>query len=156
MKGIDKENLSKIKYIHYIHGDDIGSHHVEKYPVVYINSTYVYFRVNGTPELKCINLSSVWARYSDFVESYKECDVFHIRDDMPTIYCFYISDEEIASIINANKIDILINKIKILTNYIEIYNNNIADSERCIAQCKADIEKYEAQLQTERNKNGGM
>lgn len=156
MKGIDKENLSKIKYIYYIHVDNIGSHHVEKYPVVYINSTYVYFRVNGTPKLKCINLSSVWARYSDFIESYEKRDIFRLLCDTSIVYCFYISDDEIVSITNANKIDILTNKIKILTNYIELYNNNIAGSERCIAQCKADIEKYEAQLQAERNKNGGI
>ena len=41
---MDKQNLSKYKYIYRIYEDRIGEAHCTKHPVVYINSKVVYFK----------------------------------------------------------------------------------------------------------------
>lgn len=41
---MDKQNLSKYKYIYRIYEDSIGDVHCTKYPVIYINSKVVYFK----------------------------------------------------------------------------------------------------------------
>lgn len=42
---LDKQNLSKIKYIYKIYSAD-DMLHLERYPIVYINSKVVYFKEN--------------------------------------------------------------------------------------------------------------
>lgn len=41
---MDKQNLSKYKYIYRIYEDRTGAVHCTKHPVVYINSKVVYFK----------------------------------------------------------------------------------------------------------------
>lgn len=48
---MDKENLCKHKWIYYVYTDSKGDNHIEKYPVVYINSKYVYFKHSRKDEL---------------------------------------------------------------------------------------------------------
>lgn len=65
---LDRETLSKQKYIYYVYEAD-KTFHVEKYPIIYINSEYVYFKTGrknmlehvSTPRVKD-NLESVFER----------------------------------------------------------------------------------------------
>lgn len=46
------EQLSKKKYIHHLYiSNDLILHH-EKYPIVYSNSEYIYYKKPGNPELE--------------------------------------------------------------------------------------------------------
>lgn len=49
---LDKEKLSKQKYIYSIYSSRDGTLHVEKHPVIYINSIYVYYKMNGRDDLE--------------------------------------------------------------------------------------------------------
>lgn len=55
---IDKEKLSKHKHIYVLTCDDERAH-AQKFPIIYINQEYVYYRVNGAPELERARTSAV-------------------------------------------------------------------------------------------------
>lgn len=41
---MNKENLCKHKWIYYVYTNSNGDNHIEKYPIIYINKKYVYFK----------------------------------------------------------------------------------------------------------------
>jgi len=55
---MDKENLSKMKYIYKIYSSD-SIVHCEKYPIVYINSENIYYKVARQSQLMRIDTKSV-------------------------------------------------------------------------------------------------
>lgn len=55
----DKENLSKIKFIYKLYKTVDNILHIERFPVIYINSTYVYYKQGSQEELSRIPLSSL-------------------------------------------------------------------------------------------------
>ena len=55
---IDKEKLSKHKHIYVLTCDDERAN-AQKFPIIYINQEYVYYRVNGAPELERTRTSAV-------------------------------------------------------------------------------------------------
>ena len=55
---IDKDKLSKHKHIYVLTCDDERAH-AQKFPIIYINQEYVYYRVNGAPELERTRTSAV-------------------------------------------------------------------------------------------------
>ena len=62
---IDTNNLGKVKYIYRIYESADYKLHIEKYPVIYINSNCVYFKTGRKHEgLERCNLSNV---YTDFM-----------------------------------------------------------------------------------------
>lgn len=56
---LNKETLSKQKYIYYVHKSDGYETHIERFPIVYINSKYVYFKRAGQDQLGCRFISEV-------------------------------------------------------------------------------------------------
>lgn len=48
--------LSKQKYIYKIYQTYDGMFHIEKFPIIYANSAYVYFKVANKQELQCVGL----------------------------------------------------------------------------------------------------
>ena len=63
--------INKIKYIYRIYESSNGILHLERHPVVYANSTYVYIKVFGQNDLKRLNYDSI----SDTYVQYKSGDV---------------------------------------------------------------------------------
>ena len=55
---MDKEKLSKHKHI-YVLTCDAERAHAQKFPIIYINQEYVYYRVNGAPELERVRTNAV-------------------------------------------------------------------------------------------------
>lgn len=67
---IDTKGLGKIKYIYRIYESNDYKLHIEKYPVIYINSNVVYFKTGRKQEyLEHCELSRV---YTDFMSLGKE------------------------------------------------------------------------------------
>ena len=93
---MNRENLCKHKWIYYVHTDSNGDNHIEKYPVVYINSEYVYFKRSRKNELG--------HTFTNFVKrdlkSVFEKDYRFIWDKDRY---FWINDENAESIIAAAK-----------------------------------------------------
>lgn len=57
---LDKNALSKQKYIYYVYDADAGkTMHIERFPVVYINSKYVYYKHSRKHELEKVYLGDV-------------------------------------------------------------------------------------------------
>lgn len=52
---MDKEFLSKCKYF-YILTCDEERLHIQKFPIIYINQHYVYYRINGADILSFVDL----------------------------------------------------------------------------------------------------
>ena len=56
---LDKGNLSKIKHIYRIYTSQDKKIHCERYPVVYINETYVYYVQSKRSILEYVSLTSL-------------------------------------------------------------------------------------------------
>lgn len=54
-----KENLNKCKYVYRIYKED-NNFHIEKYPIVYINSKRVYFKNGRKDDLSCLSLTDTF------------------------------------------------------------------------------------------------
>lgn len=67
MSEISKETLSKRKFIYRLYDDRVGLPHIEKYPVIYINEEYVYFKVAGKQELGCKEIRYTKKGLSDYI-----------------------------------------------------------------------------------------
>lgn len=53
-----KKNLSKCKYIYRIYKEN-DSFHIEKYPIVYINSEVVYFKTGRKNYIESMSFSNL-------------------------------------------------------------------------------------------------
>lgn len=63
---MNKSELSKRKYIYKVYqscGDN--SFHIERYPIIYTNSAYVYFKVANKQELGRVDFRRIKDRISD-------------------------------------------------------------------------------------------
>lgn len=56
----DKKTLSKQKYIYTAYISSDGILHVEKFPVIYINKTLVYYKRPGIDTLGCKSIKDVY------------------------------------------------------------------------------------------------
>lgn len=74
---LDKETLSKQKYIYYVYEAD-NTLHIEKLPVVYLNSKYVYYKHSRKHELEKAYLSDVKDTLEDVFE--KDYKFIYSRD----------------------------------------------------------------------------
>lgn len=63
---VDKENLSKLRYVYYVYQAEDTHYHVERYPIVYINSDLVYYKHYGNKYLQCIEMKYVRDSLSDY------------------------------------------------------------------------------------------
>lgn len=54
-----KKNLSKCKYIYRIYREH-ENFHIEKYPIVYINSKVVYFKTGRKNDIEMKSFSALW------------------------------------------------------------------------------------------------
>lgn len=68
---LDKTTLSKQKHIYYVYNSG-NETHIEKFPVVYLNSKYVYFKRQRQDELSRVYLSFV----KDSLQELKDPDHF--------------------------------------------------------------------------------
>ena len=48
---MDYKNLSKIKHIYKIYRSPNNYWHCEKYPVIYVNKKYLYYKIGADEEL---------------------------------------------------------------------------------------------------------
>jgi len=69
---MDKENLSKIKYVYKIYGAG-NVVHCEKYPIAYINSNYIYYKVARQSTLMMLDVKLV----KDCCEGVSDLNIGH-------------------------------------------------------------------------------
>ena len=62
-----KKNLSKCKYIDRIYKENY-SFHIEKYPIVYINSEVVYFKTGRKNYIESMSFSNLWTNVKENFE----------------------------------------------------------------------------------------
>ncbi len=68
---LDKETLSKQKYIYYVYESD-KTIHIEKFPIIYMNSHYVYFKHSRKHELEKVYVNNVKDTLADiFKKDYR-------------------------------------------------------------------------------------
>lgn len=63
---MDKNNLSKLKYIYRIYESEDKKLHLERYPIVYINQEVVYFKTGRD------NMKLPWVRCADVKDDFVE------------------------------------------------------------------------------------
>lgn len=56
---MDKEFLSKQKYIYVIYASSDKVIHCQRFPIVYLNSEFLYFKTNQSKRLECIKTERV-------------------------------------------------------------------------------------------------
>ena len=62
-----KKNLSKCKYVYRIYKEN-DSFHIEKYPIVYINSNVVYFKTGRKNYIESMSFSNSWTNVKENFE----------------------------------------------------------------------------------------
>ena len=93
---MNKENLCQHKWIYFVYTNANGDNHIEKYPVIYINSKYVYFKRARQDQLGYINTSLV---NKDLASVFKKDYKFLWDRDK----YFWICEENADGIIEAAK-----------------------------------------------------
>jgi hypothetical protein len=86
---MELKDLSKIKYIYKIYEsvDNVDNVlHLEKYPVIYINSEMLYFKVHGSKMLHSIYLSSILDSYTEYKKHFWSKFFFGISTDINDIF----------------------------------------------------------------------
>lgn len=56
---IDLKNLSKKKYVYYMHVDGVYNVSFERYPVIYVNKKYVYIKKGSDEDLTKLHLYTI-------------------------------------------------------------------------------------------------
>lgn len=72
---LDKETLSKQKYIYCVYAGRDDNLNVERFPVIYINNHYVYFKKPGNEQLNSLTLPAI----SDSLDSLDLHDINSLR-----------------------------------------------------------------------------
>ena len=141
---IDKKELSKKKYIYRLYEDKDGVPHVEKYPVIYINEKYVYFKVASKSELMRVDISDTYTS----VVAYGRLDA--CRRHIETKQCFFWEDNIIGQRLISN---IESERNEALKKILEI---DITNAKTRVIRRKAeydravkDLEQLEARLKKE-------
>ena len=62
-----KNNLSKCKYVYRIYRER-DKFHIEKYPIVYINSEVVYFKTGRKNYIESMSFSNLWTNVKENFE----------------------------------------------------------------------------------------
>ena len=93
---INKKELSKKKYIYRLYEAKDGVPHVEKYPVIYINERYVYFKVATKSELGRVDISDTYTSVVAYGK--KDARGWHTE----TKQCFFWEDNIIGQQLISN------------------------------------------------------
>ena len=116
---LDKTTLSKQKYIYCVYADKKDMVHTEHFPVIYINSHYVYFKVPGDDALVLRSIFNI----KDSLCSLNEYEIDNLRY---TKQYFWAMDEDIP---------------KTLKDITEKYNQNIIEQKKKKAKQDLDYAK---------------
>lgn len=99
---MDVKNLNKKKYIYHVYTsscDNYSKLHFEKFPVIYINQTVVYYKGNRKDYLNNERISSIKNSFSDYLDSYIKtwCGLRNFGSWFE-FYCFDIDQVEAQSL----------------------------------------------------------
>ena len=72
---MDKTTLSKHRWIYEMYIDKNNKVHTERYKVIYINASYVYYRRGGDDMLSYMRLTSIFNNLEEFINE-KSVDHF--------------------------------------------------------------------------------
>ena len=138
---INKKELSKKKYIYRLYEAKDGVPHVEKYPVIYINERYVYFKVASKSELGRVDISYTYTS----VVAYGKKDFYNRR--IETKECFFWEDnilgQRLISNIESERDEALKSILKIdITNA----KNRVIRRKTEYDQAVKELEQLEARL----------
>ena len=132
-----KENLSKYKYIYKIYRVD-NDFHIEHYPIVYMNDTYVYVKENSK-KLKEIVVNYRYNKiFTDIEEAIKQVQKYNNCENI-----YYIDKYEV---------DINIEELKLQWSK-EKKQKDIKDKENNLARAKREYERALKELEDIKNKN---
>ena len=137
----EKAVLSRRKYIHYIYTADHRVH-VEKFPIVYLNDTCLYYKQAGSKELTKLDMFYVHPTLEQkikdriermVVETYGEFKtyVFELTgDDLQYLIDLEERLEELKKLVEIRKIDNAVEKAKLqLERAQAAYENAVARKE---------------------------
>ena len=134
----DKEFLSKQKHIYVITYDGERLH-CEKFPVIYLNLQYVYYRQNGCDELKKICFGSVRDTIDDadlvYLDRYGKRYVWNVPKDFNEKNAEYMKD------VKKKKLKITYERLKKDCEY----------AKRCFEDAEEKLRKLESSMNADEN-----
>ena len=87
------KNLSKCKYIYRVYVSKTDEFHCEKYPIVYANNRYAYFKITGDERLNEISIARVLDNINDIpndIPFYRGSSIYFWSDNCITKETFDI------------------------------------------------------------------
>lgn len=111
------QELSKMKYVYRIYCNAKNEVHLEKYPVIYANEDFVYYKQNGNARLSCIHRQFVHTDYPNYITKYLD-SIFWVSDEKITNIYEYCKSE-MDKLITNSKIDSLRKRCEYTKNEYE-------------------------------------
>ena len=132
-----KENLSRYKYIYKIYYRD-NTYHIEHFPIVYMNDTYIYVKENSK-KLKEIVINYRYNKiFTDIEEAIKQVQKYNSWENI-----YYIDKYEV---------DINIEELKLQWSK-EKKQKDIKDKEDRLERAKEEYERALKELEEVKNDN---
>lgn len=132
-----KNNLSKYKYIYKIYYKD-NAYHIEHFPIVYMNDTYIYVKENSK-KLKEIVVNYRYNKiFTNIEEAIKQAQKYNNWESI-----YYIDKYEV---------DINIEELKLQWSK-EKKQKDIKDKENNLARAKREYERALKELEGIKNEN---
>lgn len=133
MLPVDKDKISKLKHIYQVRQDAENNIHIEKFPIIYINSKFIYYKANGDDMLSILPVKDIREKFPDD---------YDVRRYNAIYFWFsaYKSQREIDEEINDLKYQI---KESEKTKKIKELNNSIRKKIEELQKMQKELERYE-------------
>ena len=129
---VSKDKLSKLKYVYKVHQDSKDNIHLEKYPIIYINKYYVYYKANGDQMLNILSIRNIVEKFPDNYDFVRYNSIY-----------FWFSDSKTQEEVNKN-----FNELKYLAlehqknQKIQQISKSIKEREDELKQLQKELERY--------------
>lgn len=129
---VSKDKLSKLKYVYKVHQDSKDNIHLEKYPIIYINKYYVYYKANGDQMLNILSTRNIEEKFPDNYDFGRYNSIY-----------FWFSDYKTQEEVNKN-----FNELKYLAlehqknQKIQQISKSIKEREDELKQLQKELEMY--------------
>ena len=133
MLPVSKDKISKLKYVYKVHQDAQDNIHLEKYPIVYINQYYVYYKANGDQMLHILSIR-------DIKEKFPENYDFRRYNALYFWFSDYKTQKEVNK--NFNELKYQVAEYKKNKKIKEI-NNLIKNREKELQKLQEELKRYQ-------------
>lgn len=148
---IDRNNLSKYKYIYCMYCGEDGYIYYERFPIAYINGIYTYYITGKQELLKSVHTESISSTFAERFENADLNKVIYLLRNGQRYYAFnsigsdIISAQLKNSLDKISKLEVLKERVKNIDIIIKWTSGSIVDHNRALAELQTTIDGMNAE-----------